>query len=625
MEPDSLTYRFNSDFVHDYAASSRREWILTNGTGAYAMGTLAGANTRRYHGLLVASDEAMARTVLLDNIEAFVEMDGYPMGLSTNQYVGALHPEGYRKTKTVEISNEAVEWVYGVGHAQISKRLVLAQGENAVSATYTNIGDRPVKLTLRPLVCEKPYHENFVEHAEYPAMLTFPKSQTVVQGPKHTLHLTHEGARRVPVQGWYYRFEHHREIERGLDPRDDLFCPCELAYELAPGEEAVLIASAQAATKVREREMDSGDRLDRAAAHFTVEQGRSTIVAGYPWFTDWGRDTMISLPGLLCRPEDQATARRILTTFSDARDQGIIPNRFVETGDMEFNTVDATLWMVNAVYSSLVLEWDRPFAVQMLESIADIVDWHFKGTHYGIHVDNDGLLSQGVRGKQLTWMDAKVGDWVVTPRHGKPVEVNGLWINALRIAEWLCQELGLESSRFGDAAEQAEASFEGKFWNDHLGFYLDTADPDDGSLRPNQLIAMSLPFGPAKGPNATKALRRITEELLTPYGLRTLSPNESGYRGRFKGPLPELDSAYHQGTVWPWLLGPYCDAVMRLNNDADAVQAALAQVPEMLEHYGVGGIAEVYDGDAPHTPGGCPWQAWSVAEIRRVWKAYVEK
>jgi predicted glycogen debranching enzyme len=248
------------------------------------------------------------------------------------------------------------------------------------------------------------------------------------------------------------------------------------------------------------------------------------------------------------------------------------------------------------------------------------VDWHKKGTDFGIHVDPmDGLLCQGEHGVQLTWMDAKIGDWVVTPRHGKPVEINALWINLLRVVEWIGSKIGEDTSEAVQLAEQGERHFEAKFWHELRGHYLDTCEPNDASLRPNQVLAMSLPFSPVDPEHAKRALEVVRQELLTPVGLRTLGPKEPGYKGRFEGPLPELDAAYHQGTVWPWLLGSFVTALVKYTGDVAEGRRIIKEAREMLAEYGIGGISEVYDGDAPHRPNGCPWQAWSVAEIRRAW------
>ena len=433
-------------------------------------------------------------------------------------------------------------------------------------------------------------------------------------------------ARGEPVQGWYYRFEHARETDRGLDSRDDLYCPCELDYQLQPGQQGTLYASLGDFTPPEQvlTQEDAQDdlltALKTAAKNFIVETPRrASIIAGYPWFTDWGRDTMISLPGICLHTGRVDLARRILSDFGTQTFQGLIPNRFVEDGETpDYNTVDATLWYANAIYKTLQAEWDEDFAKEMLAVLKQVYVWHKAGTLYGIRMDpGDGLLTQGERGVQLTWMDAKVGDWVVTPRHGKPVEVNGLWINMLRILEWLCGKLGEDATEYMAAAERAEQWFELKFFHEPRGHYVDTVDPLDVTLRPNQVIAMALPFGPAKGDKAKRALEIVARELLTPYGLRTLGPQEMNYHGRFQGPLAELDAAYHQGTAWPWLLGQYATALVRINGDREGARQALNGVIAMLKEYGLGGIAEVYDGDAPQRPNGCPWQAWSIGEIFR--------
>lgn len=633
----AMRYSLDSAQCRHLEISSRREWLLTNGIGGYAMGTASGINTRRYHGHLIAAIRPPAdRMLLLSGIEATAQSSGPMLGLCSNQYPGTIHPEGYQYLEQFEVG-EYARWLYKGSGMVVEKRLALHPGKNACTITYRNEGDGPIQVTLRPLVSHKPHHENFHESPTYPQALAFPKGMTLVEQDGIELTLLHPGAQRIPVQGWYYRFEHAREIERGLNPRDDLYCPCELRYELLPGEEAVLVASSEGTVEPY-CFGPIGDSptyrltpvLQDAAKRFLVKShGRETIIAGYPWFTDWGRDTMIALPGLCLATDQTDSARNILQAFAKNMHQGLIPNRFLEDGNgAEYNTVDATLWFGNAVYLTLKKQWDDDFAIAMAQALESAVDWHLKGTLFGIKVDPaDGLLTQGAEGVQLTWMDAKVGDWVVTPRHGKPVEVNGLWINLLRALEWLGQtfaEKALSSMQqpsnfYGDLAAKAEENFEKKFWFRSRGFYLDTADPDDASLRPNQLIPMALPFPAAKGAHAKEALEVISRHLLTAHGIRTLGPEESGYRGMYKGPLPELDASYHQGTVWPWLLGPYVTALVRLTGDRQEAKRVLKGAKAMLSEYGMGGIAEVYDGDEPQTPGGCPWQAWSIAEILRAW------
>jgi predicted glycogen debranching enzyme len=623
-----MRYSLEGSDCRQLDVATRREWILTNGRGGFAMGTVSGINTRRYHGHLVAAlRPPTSRMVLLSSVDAFIQAGGNPVGISSNQYPGAVFPDGYQYLRSFQVGR-TVRWRYSAAGMQVEKVLAMHQEQDACTLAYSNTGDTPYLLTLRPLVCHKLYHGNFLEDPRYPQHLSFPKNRTVVEHEGAKLVLVHPEAQRVPVQGWYYRFENARENERGLDPRDDLFCPCELRYELLPGETAVVVASTEGIDLAADWQSpeeapdeDLAGALRSAARHFLVRgPDRTSIIAGYPWFTDWGRDTMISLPGLCLHTGRVADARRILLDYRSQVTQGLIPNRFVEQGKTpDYNTVDATLWFANAIYKTLEAEWEPDFAAKSMTALQEVYQWHVKGTLYGIKVDpKDGLLTQGEPGVQLTWMDAKVGEWVVTPRHGKPIEVNGLWINTLRVMEWLAERLGMPSEEYRQSAEIAEASFEDKFWHEVRGHYLDTADPADASLRPNQVVAMALPFGPAKGERALRALGVVGKELLTPCGLRTLGPKEAMYRGRYQGPLPELDASYHQGTVWPWLLGPYVSALVKLTGDRESGRRIVEHAWVMLAEYGLGGIAEVYDGDLPQRPGGCPFQAWSVAELLRV-------
>jgi glycogen debranching enzyme len=582
------------------------------------MGTASGANTRRYHGLLVA-------TVLLAAIEAHATVDGEAVGLSTNQYVGAVHPKGFSRLESFSCG-EAAEWTFAVGGAEVVKTVRLVEGANACVVEYRNNGSGPIALTLRPLVCHKFYHDNFRLTDFYPQFLVFPEGRTVLSHNDVQLTIVHPEADRTATTGWYYRFEHTREAERGLDPLDDLYCPCELRYVLGSGDRAVLRAYEgeepawpHEAPEARALATLEG-QLEEAARHFVVRTaGRTTIVAGYPWFTDWGRDTAICVPGLLLARGLAAEARDVLSSLGQHMRDGLVPNRFPDRGaEPEFNTADATLWFVHAAWQTLEAEWDAPFAQQARAWIREALEAHLAGTRFGIGVDPaDGLLSQGAPGYQLTWMDAKVGDWVVTPRHGKPVEVNGLWANALEAAARLEERLGGDPSALRAARERAVASFEAKFWNARAGHYLDTVDPDDASLRPNQLVAMALPYGPCRTEHARTALEAVRRELLTPNGLRSLAPGSPGYHPRYEGPMSERDAAYHQGTAWPWLLGPYVSAVLRHTGAVEECRALLGRARVWLAEYGLGGIAEVYDADPPQFPSGCPWQAWSVAEVLR--------
>lgn len=624
-----MAYRLTQEQCRDFDYSSRCEWLLTNGIGGYAMGTASGANTRRYHGLLVAAIKPpTSRMVLLAGIEAYASVGTLSYGLSTNQYVGAVHPTGYTILESFMVDSHA-EWIWQAGTSRIRLRVALTEGENAVSLEYSNLGTVPIQLTLRPLVEHKFYHDNFRFMDFYPDQVSFPDGKTVLTHQGVTLTLVHEGADRSPTTGWYYRFEHQRESERGLDPLDDEFCPCELRYHLDPGQSILLGATSSeefkttSFTDASEQTPSIEDDLARSSRLFLVSGGgRETILAGYPWFTDWGRDTMISIPGICLANGKLAAAKNILRGYASQMHQGLIPNRFVDRGETpEYNTVDATLWFANACHLSLQEEEDKEFEAEVTAWLGDVIEWHVKGTQFGIGVDSkDGLLTQGEPGIQLTWMDAKVGDWVVTPRHGKPVEINGLWINLLNIYLALIAKAGKSRPDLSELLKKATASFEQKFWREIDGFYLDTVDPDDVSLRPNQLIAMSLPYTPCHAEHAARALGEIRAQLLTPAGLRTLSPSDPAYHGRFEGPLSDRDAAYHQGTAWPWLIGSYIAASLRFVGNADHCREALNFVADRLMDCGLGGIAEVYDGDEPQYAGGCPWQAWSVAETLRAYK-----
>jgi glycogen debranching enzyme len=618
---------------HDYEVLSHYEWLLTNGIGGYAMGTVAGVNTRRYHGLLVAAVKPPAeRVVLLAGVEAFVIQDGEEIGLSCNAYPGVIYPDGFRRIESFDYEDWRMEkdyyskggwlayqpadkqpgsakWIFNAGSAVIEKALRLTPGANECTISFKNLGRAPVKLLLKPLVCHKPHHENFKADPAYLQEIVRADIVTSIGHELGTLMLEHPDATVKPSQEWFYRQEHALEIDRGLDPHDDLLCPVELTYELAPGESALLRASLVDEVPVGE----FGD------PPFVVSGvGGLTILAGYPWFSDWGRDTMIAIPGLVLFSGHPEQARAILSHYANARQDGLLPNRFLDDGSgAEYNTVDASLWFCHAVHQTLLVDWNEEFASAMLGAMQDILKHYKEGMRFGIKMDpEDKLITQGEAGVQLTWMDAKIGDRVITPRLGKPVEINGLWINALGVVAWLRTKLQFDSGEWMELAEAADKSFNEKFWLEENGWFKDTVEPDDASLRPNQLIPLALPFGP-RHPESGKALDAIDEHLLTPYGLRTLAPFEKNYHGRYEGPLAKLDEAYHQGTVWPWLLGPYCDAVLNVTKDYKRASRAVSKVAHMTRHRGLGGISEVYDGDAPHRANGCPWQAWSMGEVLR--------
>ena len=623
-----MSFQFTESECRDLYFSSSREWVLCNGIGGFAMGTLSGINTRRYHGLLVAAlSPPTERTLIFAACDATAICGKLRIPLSSNQYPGAVHPCGHENLIGAEVG-QSVTWNYSSGGISIQKLITIEQGKNTVKLEFINQGKKPTIIQLNPLICFRDFHSNFSEREGFPSNIEYSMDQTVVGEGDYAMTMLHPSALRKPVHGWYYRFVHDRELERGLDPRDDLYCPCELEFHLKPGKSCFLVASMEQAHEIdtppsTSKRLTIVQKLEETAEKFLVDtKNRSSIIAGYPWFSDWGRDTMISLQGLCLDTGKIEIARQILRDYASQMEHGLIPNRFVEKGEKaDYNTVDATLWFANCVYLTLEKEWHGDFAVAMYAKITESIRYHRHGTLFGIAVDpKDGLLTQGGSGTQLTWMDAKIGDWVITPRHGKPVEINGLWINMLNIASWLADNLGEDSNQFASLIKLATKNFEVRFWHEGVKHYMDTVDPQDASLRPNQLIAMSLPFSPCDPSHAKLALKAIERELLTPVGLRTLSPEDPSYHPKFTGPVNQLDEAYHQGTVWPWLFGPYIRSYIKYGGSISSAKAKLARVSKMLTECGIGGIAECYDGDAPHTPGGCPWQAWSVAEILSVMK-----
>lgn len=504
-----------------------------------------------------------------------------------------------------------------------------------------------MKLEIRPLIAFRDYHSTTHENPAINAKLNGENATISIQpyGDLPVLHFAHDPAELDGNGFWFRNFEYSIERERGLDFLEDLFSPFALTLDLSLNKRARIIASterhdinkadqfrtdeiarrkARAPTSPDDNKLVSS--LVSAADQFIVARGaQKTVIAGYHWFSDWGRDTMIALPGLTLATGHPDIAKSILSEFSQHVNQGMLPNRFPDAGEIpEYNTVDATLWFFEAVRSLLHYTGDSEFVRgKLYDVLKDIIAWHVRGTRYNIHVDTDGLLNSGGPGVQLTWMDAKVGDWVVTPRTGKPVEIQALWYNALRVMENLASDFGdKDAKRYARMADIVHKSFNKQFWNREAGCLYDVVDGDsrDGSIRPNQVIAISLAHTMVAKQKAKSILRVVERELLTPCGLRTLSPNNSQYRGRYEGNALSRDGAYHQGTVWPWLIGPYLTAYVKTFGETVGRRIAaewLNNFQPHLEESCLGQVSEIFDGDAPHTPRGCVAQAWSVAEPLR--------
>jgi predicted glycogen debranching enzyme len=642
---------FGQDICTDPNAACRREWLETNGLGGFASSTIIGLNTRRYHGLLTAAtNPPVGRVLLLSKLEETLILDGQRFELSTNQYPGVIHPQGYRYLTRFRLAPLPM-FTYDVGGLQIEKAVYMIHGENSTVIEYTVKGppNGTALLELRPLIAFRDYHSTTHENAALDASLhTAPGdvAMTPYQGLP-TLHLAHDADNVVPEGRWYRSFEYAVEKERGLEWVEDLFHPCTLRIDLSHRSQIAVIASTnrhdiRRVAAYRQAEIDRRaallttapsdtplvGTLVAAADQFVVARGeQQTVIAGYHWFSDWGRDTMIALPGLTLTTGRADVAQSILLEFSRHVDRGMLPNRFPDAGEQpEYNTVDAALWFFEAVRAFLQYTGDETFVQDTLYPVLDdIITWHRRGTRYGIHVDGDGLLAAGEEGVQLTWMDARVGDRVITPRVGKPVEVQTLWYNALCTMEALARACGDEARRkqYDEMAVLTQSSFNRLFWNDAAGCLYDVVHGDrrDGAIRPNQIFAVSLPYSMLPPERARGVVDVVASQLLTPYGLRSLTPDDPQYRGHCEGDPSSRDAAYHQGTVWAWLMGPFITAYLNVYGRSIEArrQAAtwLSAYDTHLHDAGLGQISEIFDGDAPHQPRGCIAQAWSVAELLR--------
>jgi predicted glycogen debranching enzyme len=649
--------QFDQQICTNLATASEREWLETNGIGGFASSTITGLNTRRYHALLTAATKPpVGRMVLLSKLEETLIIDGQRYELSVNQYPNAVHPQGYQYLKEFRL-DPFPTFVYHIRDIEITKTVFMLDGENSTVIQYAlpqsgtlacSMRAGECVLELRPLVAFRDYHATAHENSSFNSQFISEDSLLRFQ-PYETmpaLCLAHD-AEEVETSGyWYKQFQYAVERERGLDYEEDLFQPVVLKFNLNK-QSASVIASTEprdiagvelmkAEEIARRTRLASAAPLDdefivtltEAADQFIVARGNEkTVIAGYHWFCDWGRDTMIALPGLTLTTGRADVARSILLEFAQHTDRGMLPNRFPDEGEApEYNTIDATLWFFEAVRALAEKTGNYEFVkYHLYATLSDILAWHMRGTRYGIKVDEDGLLAGGEEGVQLTWMDAKVGDYVVTPRQGKAVEIQALWYNALRVLEDFAGRFGDEDGEYmcGEMAARAQKSFNAKFWNDEAGCLYDciNGDEKDASIRPNQIFAVSLPYAILSDDRAASVVEVVERELLTPYGLRSLSPRDARYRPQITGDSYSRDTAYHQGTVWGWLMGAFITAYVKVRDRSEESRRAAEQLftgfREHLSEAGLGQISEIFDGDAPHTPRGCIAQAWSVAELLR--------
>jgi predicted glycogen debranching enzyme len=635
----------------------RAEWLEADGLGGFASGTVSGVRTRRYHALLLAArTPPTGRMVLVNGFDAFLDGAGGSVAISSQEYLpDVLHPDG--ASRLVGFTAEPwPRWTWALpGGARLEQELFVVHGAALTAlawrlVTADGLAPRPPSiLRVRPFLSGRDYH---ALHRENDAFRFEPAAQgdpwVLRPYPDVPAVLWRANASFAFDPQWYRSFRYEEERARGLDFVEDLASPGELRFDLATGE-AIWLVAAQGSEEAlaparplsgRMAELRAAERARRAsfpspraraADAYVVRRGTGrTLVAGYPWFTDWGRDTFIALRGLCLATGRLEIAREILLEWAGAVSAGMLPNRFPDHGEApEFNSVDASLWFAVAV-AELLAEAEAASAPlpaaerERLEGAVEaILEGFAKGTRFGIRVDEDGLVAAGEPGVQLTWMDAKVGDHVVTPRTGKPVEVQALWVNALHLA-------GRRSARWGRLAARAAASFAERFWNEAGGFLHDVVDVDhrpgrvDASFRANQILAAGgLPVALVEGDRARRVVDAVERRLWTPLGLRSLAPGEPGYAGRYAGGVAERDGAYHQGTVWPWLLGPFVEAWVRVRGATpqakrEARERFLTPLLAHLDAAGLGHVSEIADGDPPHAPRGCPFQAWSLGELLRL-------
>ena len=630
------------------------EWLVANKLGSYASGTVVGCNTRRYHNLLVAAtNPPVGRVACLSSLMEQLIVDGETYDLAANEFDGVFYPTGFAHLK--EFRNELTPtFVYRCGKFELTKQIILAETENAVAVRYTLKGGAG-ELVVSPFVSLRDFHH--LRRKDDSNKLAYELSDSGLTVQDHAvggdkLHLQASAGKFYPDPNWWYKFHYRIDQARGQDCFEDLYTPGQWRIELSDSGSADISGSFGTNFKVdfdaevakRQQRMseivasvgpkadETTRRLAESSDAFVVRRSfpkssaSTTILAGFHWFADWGRDTFIALPGLLLSTKRFAQARETFLTFSRYISNGMVPNRFDDYAtSAHYNSIDASLWFIIAADRYVEATDDMDFwRDTLMPAVTTILTGYRDGTDFGIAANADGLLTGGSEKTQLTWMDAALGDEIVTPRHGLAVEINALWYAAHRIVAHRCKSINHHSAE--DYAAQAEligAEFNNAFWNAKAGCLYDciTEQVPDDTIRPNQIFAVSLPHSPLPPEKQAAVVSLVQEKLLTPMGLRTLSPDDPRYRPHYDGSWADRDRAYHQGTAWAWLMGPFIEAYLKVNKRSSE---SLAQASSWLEGFdehirraGVGYISEIFDGDPPHTPRGCIAQAWSVAEILR--------
>jgi predicted glycogen debranching enzyme len=654
--------QFGRSIVTDLGAAESREWLVTNGLGGFASGTVAGTLTRRYHGLLIAALQSPAgRTYLVSKLNETVRFEDRSYQLGTDRWAsGAVDAQGYHHIERFVLAGTIPTWEFACGDVLLEKSVWMEQGANTTYVRYRLLrGRAPIVLRLEAMVNYRDFHA--ATHAGNWRM-------TVDRVDDGVAVHAFDGATPITLRArnaevdianqWYRDFALTAERARGLDAQEDHLHAATFEAVLNVGQTVTIVASAEPSVSLdgdaalERRRAHEGSILDRFAAangariappwiaqlalaadQFIVarplpeEPEAHSVIAGYHWFGDWGRDTMIALPGLTLVTGRAALTAKILKTFAHYLDGGMLPNYFPDAGQsLEYNTIDASLWYVAAVASYMEATNDRALLRDIWPALEQIIASYRAGTRYGIHEDvTDGLIWGGIDGVQLTWMDAKVGNWVVTPRIGKAVEINALWYNAQCAMANLAERAGQAPAPYTFGAQKTRAGFE-RFWNAARGYCYDVLDGphgDDGALRPNALFAVSLPYSPLDEARQKAVVDVCARTLLTPAGLRSLAESEPGFRPSYGGSPLERDGAYHQGTVWSWLIGPWVSAHLRVYGEPAVALTYLSALAEQLDLPGIGTLPEVADATAPFKPGGAIAQAWSVAEVLRAWREIV--
>jgi predicted glycogen debranching enzyme len=634
-----------------------KEWLITNGIGGYASGSLAGANTRRYHGLLVASlNPPTNRKVLVSKIEESIALQrNHVVEISSNQYPGAIHPQGYQYLKSFE-QNPLPTFQYEINGHLLEKTIFMVYGRNATVVEYKNLGNQSIPLSLTPFFVDKGYHELFKEGRifdfYYEKIGPILKIHSRYGAPP--LYVKQEGSQFVETRYWIKNLEYEMEKYRGMDYHEDAAVIGKFQRLLAPNQSCFLVLTndpnilernpadlKKEAIERLESLKPTGNTdtfladLNLAADQFIVQRKSTnsySILAGYHWFTDWGRDTMIALRGLCIAGGKQEISQSILKTFLLNLSEGMLPNRFPdEEGDaVEYNTVDATLWLFVALYEYYQKFEDAAFIKQHFTALTSILKHHFKGTRYNIHLTKEGFLWAGEAGVQLTWMDAKVGNYVVTPREGCAVEIQALWYNALMIYQFFQKKLNIDPEnnfikQCTIASQLVKKNFETYFYNEQQ-YLNDVIIPNrsaDAAIRPNQIFVLSLPFSLLNKKQEKNIFETVQKQLYTPYGLRSLNIDNQQFKPTYKGNQWDRDTAYHQGTVWSFLLGDYWLAFLKTNDFSTTAKAKVrAEMQQIKEHFykenGLYGISEIFDGENPHMGRGTIQQAWSIGAILMV-------